>query len=209
MKLAVVGATGMVGSRVISEAVARGHDITAICRNQPAPAAPGVSTVNGDANDHDHMRTLLAGHHAVVAAIRPSPGDEHTVTTTTAALLDAAAATETRILVVGGAGPLRSPGRPDQLVVDNATYVPAAWRDIAKASVAQLHACHAHPANWVYLSPPAILEPGRRTGTYRRGDTTLLTRADGTSGISVEDLAVAVIDEIENPHEDKHFTVAD
>lgn len=86
-----------------------------------------------------------------------------------------------RPLRVGGAGPLRSPGRPDQRVIDNPSYVPAAWRAIASAS------------------PPAVLEPGRRTGTYRRGETTLLTRADGTSRISVEDLAVAVIDEPEKP----------
>ena len=207
MKIAVVGATGMVGSRVVRESVHRGHDITAVCRGRN-PSRPGVTTVQCDANDRNRMATLFSGHDAIVGATRPSLGQEDTVAATTTALLDAAAEAGTRILVIGGAGPLRIPGQPDQLVAGSADHVPAAWRTIAAASVAQLYACRAHPANWVYVSPPAVLEPGHRTGTYRRGGTTLLTRSDGASRISAEDLAVAVLDEIENPRENDHFTIA-
>jgi putative NADH-flavin reductase len=166
-----------------------------------------VTAVEGDANDPDHMSGLFNGTDAIVAATRPTPGQEHTAVTTTTALLDAAAAARTRILVVGGAAPLRIPGHPDRLVVDSPEYVPQEWRTLAAASAAQLDACRAHPANWVYLSPPAVLEPGRRTGTYRRGTTTLITEPDGTSRISAEDLAVAVLDELENPREHNHFTI--
>ncbi|GAB3116661.1 hypothetical protein GCM10027055_26570 [Janibacter alkaliphilus] len=63
-------------------------------------------------------------------------------------------------------------------------------------------------AAWAYLSPPALLEPGTRTGRYRRGTTTLLTAQDGKSWISAEDLAVAVVDELEQPGADRHITVA-
>jgi uncharacterized protein len=208
MKITVVGATGMVGSRVAVEAARRGHTVTAVSRGgQPGALPHGVAAVAADADDRDGMIRLLRGSDAVVGATRPAPGHEHMVTATTAALLDAAAATGTRILVVGGAGPLQVPGRPGRLVIDDPDYVPEEWRTIAAASVAQLEACRAHRADWVYLSPPAVLEPGRRTGRYRRGSSTLLTRADGTSRISVEDLAVAVLDEIEDPRAAGHVTV--
>ncbi|MEV4312754.1 NAD(P)H-binding protein [Actinocrispum sp. NPDC049592] len=203
MKIAVVGASGMVGSRVVQEAVNRGHTVVAVFRKAP-DSLPGVTTVEGDANDPGHMASLLADADAIVGATRPAPGQEHTVVATTTALLDAAAST--RILVVGGAGPLRANGR---LVMDSPEYVPAEWRTFAEASADQLEACRAHSADWVYLSPPAILEPGTRTGKYRRGTTTLLTTADGQSRISAEDLAVAIVDELENPGEHRHFTVAD
>ncbi|MFG2500511.1 NAD(P)-dependent oxidoreductase [Streptomyces sp. NPDC048441] len=208
MKIAVVGAAGMVGSRVIKEAASRSHDLIAVFRKErSAILPPGVRVVEGDANDLDRMSRLFDGTDAVVAATRPAPGHEHTFTATTRALLDAAAKARTRILVVGGAAPLQIPGHPDRLVVDSPEYVPQQWRTLAAASAAQLDTCREHPANWVYLSPPAALEPGRRTAKYRRGTTTLIASADGTSRISVEDLAVAVIDELENPGEDKHFTV--
>ena len=75
--------------------------------------------------------------------------------------------------------------------------------------MAQLQACRSHAgADWVYLSPPALLEPGVRTGRYRRGTDTLLTGADGQSWISAEDLAVAVVDELESPGPDRRITVA-
>ncbi|WP_413116322.1 NAD(P)-dependent oxidoreductase [Streptomyces sp. CY1] len=208
MKIAVVGAAGMVGSRVVTEATSRGHDLVAVFRDKPPTTLPpGATAAEGDANDPGRMNRVFAGTDAIVAATRPAPGHEHTAVTTTTALLTAAATAGTRILVVGGAAPLRIPGRPDRLVIDSPEYVPPEFRAIAAASAAQLDACRAHPADWVYLSPPAVLEPGERTGTYRRGTTTLITGADGASLISAEDLAVAVLDELESPSEDEHFTV--
>ncbi|MEU5612510.1 NAD(P)H-binding protein [Streptomyces sparsogenes] len=208
MKIVVVGAAGMVGSRVVTEAVSRGHDLVAVFRTQrPAGLPPAVTAVEGEATDTDHMSRLFKGADAIVAATRPAPGHEDTAVPTTTALLDAAAAAGVRILVVGGAAPLRLPGHPDRLVLDSPDYVPRRFRTLAAASAAQLDVCRAHPADWVYLSPPALLEPGQRSGAYRRGTTTLVADADGTSRISAEDLAVAVLDELENPGGDKHFTV--
>ncbi|WP_327147632.1 NAD(P)-dependent oxidoreductase [Nocardia sp. NBC_01329] len=208
MKIAVVGAAGMVGSRVVAEAARRGHDPVAVIRNgRPVALPPGVVTVRGDANDRSRMGELFVGADAVVVATRPVPGQEHGVAATTRALLDAAAASGIRVLVVGGAAPLRNPAHPDRLVLDSPEYVPEPIRTIAGASVAQLDACRDHPADWVYLSPPALLEPGTRTGTYRRGTTTLLVDAAGNSRISAEDLAVAILDELENSGGVEHFTV--
>ncbi|WP_328900584.1 NAD(P)H-binding protein [Streptomyces sp. NBC_00441] len=208
MRIAVIGAAGMAGSRVVTEAAHRGHALLAVYRStRPDALPPGVTPVTGDADDADAMCALFDGADAVVAATRPPVGREHTIAATTAALLDAAEKTGTRILVIGGAGPLEVPGHPGRRVVDDPVYVPPQWRTVAAASSAQLAACRAHEADWTYLSPPAVLEPGPRTGTYRRGTTTLLTADDGTSRIAAEDLAVAVLDELERPHGGRHFTV--
>ncbi|WP_147283527.1 NAD(P)-dependent oxidoreductase [Rhodococcus sp. AG1013] len=111
-----------------------------------------------------------------------------------------------RVVVIGGAGPLKSPDA-DQLVIDDPRFVPRQWRAIAQASVDQFSACATHPA--AYLSPPALFGPGRRTGAYRRGTNRILIDVNGESRISAEDLAIAAMDEIENPDSGlRHFTVA-
>lgn len=141
--------------------------------------------------------------------MRTFPADREFLVGATRTVLDAAARLGTRVLVVGGAGALRSPGDPDLPVADNRAYVPDEYRAVALAGTAQLVTCEAHAdADWVYLSPPAELEPGERTGRYRRGTDTLLTASDdGRSWISAEDLAVAVVDEVENPGTERHITV--
>jgi putative NADH-flavin reductase len=90
------------------------------------------------------------------------------------------------------------------------TVSPAAWRPIALACNAQLDACRAEQGvDWAYLSPPALLEPGERTGRYRLGAGELLVDAAGRSAISMEDFAVALLDEAERPrHRRVRFTVA-
>lgn len=213
MNITVIGATGMVGRRVTAEALARDHHVMAVSRN-PAPLAqhtPGqVITLAADAADPPTLRTAMARAEAVVLSVRPAPGAEATLPDLTNAVLDAATETGTRLLVVGGAGPLHSPGRPERLLLDDPAYVPAPWRPIAAASLAQLRQCQAHPsADWTYLSPPAVLEPGLRTGRYRRGSSTVLTDSRGVSRISAEDLAVAVLDELEHRNGLRWFTVAD
>ncbi|GAA5699784.1 hypothetical protein Save01_00579 [Streptomyces avermitilis] len=214
MTIAVLGATGMVGSRVITEAGARGHRVLALSR-KPASEDPNVTLIAADANDPSAVREALAGvasnraADAVVLTVRTHPVDQEFLIGATRTVLDIAAQLGIRVLVVGGAGALRSPDDHDLLVADNPTYVPAEWKTTAAAGIAQLRACQAHAdADWVYLSPPALLEPGERTGRYRRGTDTLLTSADGRSWISAEDLAVAVVDELETPGRERLITVA-
>ncbi|MGW4756454.1 NAD(P)-dependent oxidoreductase [Streptomyces chartreusis] len=239
MTIAVLGATGMVGSRVIAEAVARGHRVLALSR-KPGDGDPNVTPVAVDVGDPEAVREALAGAiatgatatgttgtgatatgttgtgttpprppDAVILSVRTFPADREFLVGATRTVLDAAARLGTRVLVVGGAGALRSPGDPDLPVADNRAYVPDEYRAVALAGTAQLRTCEAHAdADWVYLSPPAELEPGERTGRYRRGTDTLLTASDdGRSWISAEDLAVAVVDEVENPGAERHITV--
>lgn len=197
----------MAGSRVIAEALARGHDVTAVFRGAHPESLPAEAhAVRGDATDVAHMSSLFADSDAIVAATRPAPGSENTVPATTTALLDATHAAGTRALLIGGSAPLESPS--GGLVLDDPRYVQAAWRAIAASSIAQLDACWAHAgADWVYLSPPALIEPGTRTGGYRRGTTTLVVTAGGSSRISAEDFAIAAVDELESPGTERHFTV--
>lgn len=212
MNLVIIGATGMVGTRVAREADRRGHRLTTTSRQSaPGPELPSTAThVTVDAEDRNAVERVLDPAEVGVVSVRPPAGAEASLATMTATVLDAAASTGTRLLIVGGASPLRSPRGPRLLVLDDPCYVPEQYKAIAAASAAQLDVClgHPHPA-WTYLSPPALLEPGERTGTYRRGTTTLLTGAHGTSRISAEDLAVAVLDELERPGTDRHFTVAE
>jgi putative NADH-flavin reductase len=209
MRIVVLGATGMVGTRVVDEAVTRGHQVVAASRRATdGRVSAAVSSVGVDVLDRTRVRDLLENAAVAVGAVRPQQGQETGAASSTTALLDAAAAAGVPVVLVGGAGPLSSPGRPGTLVVDDERFVPPEWRNIAAASVSQLRTCEAHPSAWVYLSPPALLEPGRRTGRYRRGGTELLVDDQGRSRISVEDLAVAVLDEIEHAGGDRHFTVA-
>lgn len=213
MTIAVLGATGMVGSRTVREAAARGHRVLAVSR-KPVGDDPAVTPVAVDVSDAPALREVLTdppgpgAPDAVVLTVRTEPADREFLVGTTRTVLEIAARRGIRVLVVGGAGALRSPEDAELLVADNPRYVPAELRPVATAGVAQLRACQesAH-ADWVYLSPPGLLEPGARTGRYRRGTGTMLTAADGRPWISAEDLAVAALDELESPGPDRHLTV--
>lgn len=215
MKITVIGATGMVGSRITAEAAARGHEVIAVARHTRREdfrtSSELITPVSADAHDPTALDQVLSGAEAVVLAARAVPGgaDEFVVLTRT--VLNATARARNRLLIIGGAGPLRSPepSAPELTAIDDARFVPPEWRSVAAASVAQLEECTAHASeNWTYLSPPAVLTPGERTGEYRRGTTTLLTDDNGVSRISAEDLAVAVIDELENSQGLQRFTIA-
>lgn len=211
MRIAVIGATGMAGSRIAAEAARRGHSVSGISRSNgsDAPGVAGLTLSTADATDPEAMRRIATEHDVIVLATRPAPGTEVDVSAPVTTVLDAALDSGRRVIVIGGAGPLRSPDRPNRLVIDDARFVPHQWRTIAQASVDQLTACTAHHADWIYMSPPALFGPGIRTGAYRRGGNQLLTDVNGESRISAEDLAIAAVDEIENPQRGlRHFTVA-
>ena len=189
MNLTIIGATGMVGSCLITEALHRGHRVTAASRHPEPDSHREVRTLRVDATTGEGLNDAVTDADALVLSIRATPGQEDGLNLATQRVLDATAHHEVPVLIIGGAGALRSPNDPSRLLVDDPTYVPEAWKPLATAGIEQLRTCQTHPhAKWTYLSPPAILEPGERTGTYRRGTTTLLTADDGTSHISAEDL---------------------
>ncbi|MFI6049988.1 NAD(P)-dependent oxidoreductase [Streptomyces violascens] len=208
MRVAVFGAAGSVGSRVVAEALARGHEVTAVARDASRfPALhPDAEPAAGDARHAEDVARIAAGHDVVITATRPAAGSEAELSVATKGLLAGLAGTGIRILVVGGAGSLNTPGGT---TVADAPDFPPSWRPIALACDEQLAVCRAETGvDWAYLSPAAMLEPGVRTGAYRLGADDLIVDAEGNSAISMEDLAVALLDEAETPrHHRTRFTV--
>ena len=211
MRITVFGAAGNVGSRLVAEAMLRGHEVTAIVRD-PArfhELHAGARPRTGDAGNAEDVAALSVGEDVVISATRPPRGRENELVATARALLAGVARSGARLLVVGGAGNLLVPGAGGTTVIEEPNF-PAAWRSIAQACAEQLEVCRANAdVDWAYLSPAALLEPGTRTGKYRLGKDELLVDAEGKSEISMEDLAVALLDEVERPqHHRVRFTVA-
>ncbi|MEV8014827.1 NAD(P)H-binding protein [Streptomyces sp. NPDC086554] len=212
MRITVFGAAGNVGSRVVTEALTRGHDVTAVVRD-PARFGelhPGAAHRVGDAQDPEQVAELSTGQDLVVNATRPAPGRESEHAAISRALLAGLASVSgVRLMIVGGAGSLTVPGKGGVLAADDPAYVPAAWRHIALASNDQYDAVRTAETevDWTYLSPSALLEPGVRTGVFRLGTDELIVDAEGNSSLSMEDLAVALLNEAELPkHRRTRFT---
>ncbi len=216
MKIALIGATGFVGTAVLAELLQRGHQVTALVRN-PAklPARPQLAAKALDASDPDAVAAAVRGHDAVVSAFNPGwdAPDLYDRFMKGSAAIDAGVAQSgvKRLLVVGGAGSLFvAPGVQMVDTPEFAQHVPANVVPGAKAARDALTALRGNTAlDWTFLSPPAFLAPGERTGRYRVGGEELLMAGDKPAGISVADLAVAIADEIETPkHLRARFTVA-
>jgi uncharacterized protein len=201
MKIAVVGASGNAGSRIVAELSRRGHHVTAIARNPEKIAAlPNVAARTGDAHDQAALTELLKGHDAAISAI-------HFLASDSAKLIGAAKASGVgRYLVVGGAGSLEV--APGVRLVTTAGF-PAQYKAEAEKGAAFLDLLTQEKGlNWTFLSPSALFTAGERTAKFRLGTDQLLTAADGKSWISFEDFAVALADEIERPaHIRARFTV--
>ena len=202
MKIAVIGATGNVGSRIVEEALKRGHEVTAIARNPEklGGARPNLVPKEGDVHAPDMLAKLLAGHDAAISAVRFVDSEPKK-------LIDAVKKSRVpRYIVVGGAGSLEVAS--GKALVDTPQF-PAAARPEASRGRDFLSLLRAErDLDWTMLSPSALFAPGARTGKFRLGDDQLLTTADGKSSVSMEDYAIALIDEVEKPqHSRRRFTV--
>jgi len=211
MKIALFGATGMIGERIAKEALARGHQVTAIVRDPArlAVADNNLRVVGGDVLDAGSVAAAVVGHDAVISAVGPSAGDgdpQMLVQAAHALVEGLGRAGVKRLVVVGGAGSLDV--APGVRLVDTPNF-PAAWKPLALAHADALDVYHAADLDWTFFSPAALVEPGERTGEYRTGTDQLLADADGNSFISAEDYAVALLAEIEQPQFiRRRFTVA-
>jgi len=202
MKIALIGASGNVGTRVAAEASSRGHKVTAISRHpEKQPALKGVTPVKGDSSDAAGLPKLLAGHDAVVSSTRFVGGDAR-------ALIAAVKASGVkRLLVVGGAGSLEV--APGVALIDTPQF-PAAYKPEAAAGRDFLNVLRGEKElDWTFFSPAAFFSPGERTGKFRLGGDQLLVGADGQSKLSMEDYAIALLDELEKPrHVRRRFSAA-
>ena len=210
MKITIYGAAGEVGSRIVNEALARGHEVTGVARTdaQLARLPADASRLVADVSDLQQAARAAKGQDLLISAVRPPDGQEEALVSMTRSIL-ASAEEEQRVLVVGGAARLLVPGRNGETVLTAPDFLPAAVVAIARACQAQYELCLAETrAAWSYLSPPAMLQPGERTGRYRLGKDTLVVDENGASRISMEDFAVAMLDEAESTkHIRRAFTV--
>ncbi|MES1257598.1 MAG: NAD(P)-dependent oxidoreductase [Acidobacteriota bacterium] len=210
MKIALLGATGFVGSAVLKEALDRGHSVTAIVRD-PGKLEPrkGLVAEAGDVYDTASLTKLIEGHDALISAFNPGWKNpnlyDDQVRGTTSIIAAVKKAGIRRVLWVGGAGGLEV--RPGVRVIDNPD-LPDWVRPGSLATLNALEQLRKEPElEWSYLAPSAELEPGQRTGKFRLGTDRLLVDATGHSTISVQDYAVAMIDELEHPaHVRQRFT---
>jgi uncharacterized protein len=192
MRIVIIGASGRAGSRILKEAVDRGHSVTGIARNpEKIPSRRGVTAAAGDLSDPAKIAPLLSGHDAVISSVRFAQSKFANV-------IDAVKrAGVKRLLVVGGASSLEvAPGSN----LFDAPGFPEAARAEGAAGIAALEELQGErELDWAFLSPGAMLAPGERTGKYRLGRDQLLKDESGKSWISMEDFAIAMIDELEKP----------
>jgi len=200
MKVALIGASGNAGSRILNELVTRGHDVTAIVRNpEKVPSGPRIVAKKGDVFDQAGLAELLKGHDAVISSVRFTASDPHKL------IAAVRASGVKRYLVVGGAGSLEV--APGVKLIDTPEF-PAAYKAEAAAGAAFLDLLRPEKdLDWTFLSPSALFTAGERTGKFRTGKDQLLTTDKGSS-ISFEDFAIALVDELEKPqHSRQRFTV--
>lgn len=213
MKVALIGATGFVGTPLLAELLSRGHQVTVLARNPAKLAAqPGLTVLAADALDATQVTQAVAGVDAVISAYNPGwtePQIHDLFLQGSAAIIEGTKrAGIKRFLMVGGAGSLFV--APGLQLVDTPQF-PAEIKPAAMAAREALNRLKLESSlDWTFLSPPIMLEPGVRTGQYRSGlDNPLPGVGEAPSGISVADLAVALVDELEAPrHIQQRFTVA-
>jgi uncharacterized protein len=206
MKVAVIGATGNAGSRITAELLNRGHHVRAIVRSESKiTAKKGLDVAKSDLSDASQLADVLKGADAVVSAYRAPNDDNDQIIGTTKRITQAVKRNNQRLLVVGGAGGLFvAPG-----VTGIASgYLPDFVLPVAKAHEQVRQDLEASGADWTYFAPAGLFEPGERTGKFRLGKDDLITDAGGNSRISMEDYAIAAVDELEKPqHRAERFTI--
>ena len=201
MKIALIGATGNVGSHILTEALARGHQVTAIARDTAKlpDNHPNLTASATDVYDTMALASALKGHDALISAFNSgwqNPNLYSDYKRGYASILSAAKQSGVkRLLVVGGASSLVLPD--GRLVLD--AFIPPEFVHAVRGAIELLEDIKKESdLDWTFLSPAIELRQGERTGKFRLGTDSPVMDAEGKSGITVADMAVAIVDEIEN-----------
>jgi putative NADH-flavin reductase len=205
MNVTLIGATGKTGIRILNELEARGHQVTAVARDTSKLPATVIAK-QSDLSDVGQIAEVIAGADAVVDAYGPPPDDPYQVLAVTGRIISAVSkAGSARLIVVGGAASLEvAPG----VTLLESGHLPAEWLGIATAHSMVLDVIRASKIDWTYFSPAAFFEPGERTGKFRLGTDQLVADEQHNSRISLEDYAIALVDELEKPqYRRRRFTI--
>jgi hypothetical protein len=212
MKIAVIGASGQIGAFIRDEALARGHEVTAIVRHPERIAVtnPHLTVMKADVLK-EKVEKLVRGHDAVISAYNPgwsNPDMYNEQIEGYKRIISGVKKSGVRkLLVVGGAGSLEV--APGVQVLDTANFSEQAKKGVLATREVLYMLRKEKELEWTFLSPPTSIKPGERTGHYRVGKDQLLKNEKGESRISTQDYAVAMLDELENPqHVRERFTVA-
>ncbi len=210
-KIAIIGASGYVGTALLNEAVKRGHQVSALVRHPEKIAAnANVTAVKADVLDTDGLAALLKGHDLVISAYNPGwqEADIRNIHIKGSKSISEAVkkAGIKRLIAVGGAGSLEING---QQLVDSPEF-PAEYKEGALGARQALNDLKTeNELDWSFVSPAILLVPGEATGTFRLGKDSPVFDDKGESKITVGDLAVAILDEAEQgKHIRQHFTAA-
>lgn len=211
MNIAIIGASGFIGSNLRDEALSRGHTVTAlVSRPERLEAKPALTVKKVDVQQTETLADNLKGFDAVLSAFSGHAQEDvagYFAKGFDSILSAAKQAGVKRLLVVGGAGSLEV--APGKQLIDTPEF-PAEYKGTAEGARYALKKLQGQDdVAWTMLSPAALIAPGQRTGQYQLGSNQLLTDANGESRISVEDFAKAMIDELEAPsHQNVRFTLA-
>ena len=212
-RIALIGASGFVGSALLKESLKRGHSVTAIVRNPEKITLkdPNLQIIQGDVLSEQFIPDVIKGVDVVISAYNPGWTNPNISQETTAAYQSIVSGVKKakipRLLIVGGAGSLYV--APEKRVMDTGvipeSYLPAVE---SLANVLYDLQKNEQELDWAYFSPAGNIEPGEKTGTFRLGKDHLIVDKDGKSNISVEDYAVAMLDEVDSPvHHRERFTI--
>ena len=209
----LIGASGFVGTAILNELLNRGHKVPAIVRDakKMTVSNPNLTIVEADVTDTDALKEAGKGKDAVISAYNPGWKNPHiyedTLKNYPLIVESAKQAGVKRLLIVGGAGTLFY--APGKMVMD-ADDVPAQLLPGIK-SLGEFYLNTLRKEkdiDWIFLSPAANMTPGQRTAKFRIGKDDLVVDANGDSNISVEDFAVAMVDELEQEkHHKERFTI--
>ena len=201
-KIALIGASGKIGSKIAAELLSRGYTVTAIARNPEKIAAqPGLIPSQGDYTQPAILAWTLQGSDAIISAASFIPGQAEQ-------LIDAVRQSGVkRFLMVGGAASLES--GDGKKVIDTLT-LPDAWKAPVMEGIRTLDLLRdVQDFDWTFFSPAIQIGPGERTGKFRLGKDQVVKDAAGTSRISYDDYAIAMVDELERGQNLKgRFTIA-
>ncbi|MCU6603410.1 NAD(P)-dependent oxidoreductase [Peribacillus frigoritolerans] len=208
MKIGIIGASGKAGSLILKEALTRGHEVTAIVRDEARVQIQGASVLEKDV--FDLKEEAIKEFDVVVNAFGAAPGKEHLHVDAGKILIEAMkGAPQTKLIVVGGAGSLFVDEAKTIRVLDTPEFPKEYFATAFNQSKNLGDLQNATDIQWTFISPSAFFDPqGNRTGGYKLGKDNLLVNSKGESYVSYADFALAVLDEIENPqHINQRFTV--
>lgn len=212
-KIVLIGASGFVGSAILNEALNRGYQVTAVVRNPEKVTVTNkdLQVVKADVSSSEAVKELCKGVDSVISAYNPGWANpdiyKETLTVYPAILKGVKEAGVKRLLCVGGAGTLFvSPG---VRLVDTGAIPEAILPGVKSLGEFYLDILtREKELDWVFFSPAGNIAPGERTGKFRLGKDDMIVDSEGKSTISVEDYAVAMIDELETPkHHRERFTI--